>query len=726
MTLVKISRLLVLLWLLLVGGLLWQASIRMNEPPSMDTLSYVLKAKNVWENFYSKSIANPFDVAPAVRPPGTVLVSYPFGFSAEFAGYYFRATFVPIFLLALAAFVSAQSTSAKIVDDWFSVFVAASLVSMPMLYQFQATASMPSVSSMGMMDNAQAGVSALAAAAALLSVHRRSLKFAFTAALLASLSFLLKPSGVAVMAAVGFGWLAACWDRGIFSHAAWRSNETRRFFVLGISSATAVYVAVLWVALNSEYLSNSTFQIGSDSLKVMRSMMIYWSLDDLPSTIQMLRVSVGIPLLLFLFLGLVGSFVFRTSMGTGVVGLATLGFGFWFWAVVSGLSVARYFAPFAAVAAVFSIPGLRDLVLRLPRSPRLFLYTAGAVPVLLITSLLILPTRTTERFQKELGINLTTSCCAAETTQGSEFLRKLTESENAVSIYVIKTTEPVRNFESSIVYENLVRNPSQIVGFLRPTDWIRPNAIRIDELLSADYVATDTSPQIPAPELSNGLPITHELEVQLFNQAFNAATTEAGISEVSKTRVRISKIVDAIRLERTLYELVHDKTFTPTFEASNPRRWWTSQELQDESLSLNFRGTICFSEEASEQCAYSIRGVGIEEATDQTSIKVWVETGSAAPTSKNWQIFVHMLDTQSNIMDSRALRALPYHADTEQPSTSLRLYTFTFRPVSNASRIGVGFFRANGSSIAAMLSTKNTFAASDLDGRRLLVPIRQP
>src|SRR4051812_25178446 len=84
---------LVFLWVTFVGVASWQKVRLAQQPPVWDVQSYFSKAQGFWTQVGSRVLPNPFNVEPTIRPPGTILMSYPFGFSQDFHGFYFRSFF---------------------------------------------------------------------------------------------------------------------------------------------------------------------------------------------------------------------------------------------------------------------------------------------------------------------------------------------------------------------------------------------------------------------------------------------------------------------------------------------------------------------------------------------------------------------------------------------------------------------------------------------------------
>ena len=76
-----LPHLLLVAWLSFLGWAVWQHVERTEQPPIYDALSYAEKARAFWANLKRDKPINPFNLEPTVRPPGTVLLSYPFGFT---------------------------------------------------------------------------------------------------------------------------------------------------------------------------------------------------------------------------------------------------------------------------------------------------------------------------------------------------------------------------------------------------------------------------------------------------------------------------------------------------------------------------------------------------------------------------------------------------------------------------------------------------------------------
>src|SRR5450759_3536200 len=101
-----LPHLLVIIWLLYLAVAIWQRALHSAQPPLFDPLSYMQKALYFWRAVEQGTLVNPFSLEPSVRPPGTILMSYPFGFSPDFRGFYFRSVFLPILCVVAAVYIA--------------------------------------------------------------------------------------------------------------------------------------------------------------------------------------------------------------------------------------------------------------------------------------------------------------------------------------------------------------------------------------------------------------------------------------------------------------------------------------------------------------------------------------------------------------------------------------------------------------------------------------------
>ncbi|NDC76695.1 MAG: hypothetical protein EBZ67_02280 [Chitinophagia bacterium] len=74
-------------WIAVVGFFMWTRAHQSLTAPGEDPLTYMEKASNSWENAGKGFPESPLDVVPYLRPPGTVLISYPFGYDVDHQGF---------------------------------------------------------------------------------------------------------------------------------------------------------------------------------------------------------------------------------------------------------------------------------------------------------------------------------------------------------------------------------------------------------------------------------------------------------------------------------------------------------------------------------------------------------------------------------------------------------------------------------------------------------------
>src|SRR3972149_1906759 len=111
--LIWFPHLLVVCWLIYLGITIWQHAHHSVQPPLYDPLSYMLKAMNFWQVVEHGKFINPLNIVPTSRPPGTILMSYPFGFTPDFRGFHFRSVFFPIICIIAAVYIVAGTTKAR-------------------------------------------------------------------------------------------------------------------------------------------------------------------------------------------------------------------------------------------------------------------------------------------------------------------------------------------------------------------------------------------------------------------------------------------------------------------------------------------------------------------------------------------------------------------------------------------------------------------------------------
>lgn len=197
-------------WLMATGALLWMRAHQTSQPPLHETLAYLKKARGVWQRIAEGRPFNPFDIAPAAYPPGTVALSYPMGFDADPRPFYFRSLFIPLLLWTAALLLVLWPVAPPVAprDRWRAVLGALLFGPAPAFFQFEYP---EALGGWGHMDLFLGSLGALAIAALDRGVRRRARGWVAAGICLASASLLVQPAGgwVIIGATVYLLWAEA-------------------------------------------------------------------------------------------------------------------------------------------------------------------------------------------------------------------------------------------------------------------------------------------------------------------------------------------------------------------------------------------------------------------------------------------------------------------------------------------------------------------------------------
>lgn len=124
-----------------------------------------MKAKNSWENAHKGFPENPLDVELSLKPPGTVLISFPLGYDGDYKAFHFRTVFIPFLIWTFAVLIVCWPIGGggRIADRWLAVWMAMLFGAHPFLMQIENGPI--SVISWGFMDQAQGACAGFAMAA---------------------------------------------------------------------------------------------------------------------------------------------------------------------------------------------------------------------------------------------------------------------------------------------------------------------------------------------------------------------------------------------------------------------------------------------------------------------------------------------------------------------------------------------------------------------------------
>lgn len=695
----------VLLWLAAAALGLALAVRAATEPPVWDALSYVQKSFAFWQTVHAHQIVNPFDLPMTVRPPGTILMSYPFGWSPGFHWFYFRSLFAPIAFLAGAVYLAGWQRELSPRARWILAALALALAGMPILYQLQSNEELPLTSNWGLVDGFVAGVAAIAAAAAVRSVALRSVGWAAFAALAGGFTLWVKPAGLALMGLTGLVWLILLIGSGL-------TRATHRYAALSVLAALVIFAAAAGLAFNSAYFSPENIAFGQRALDVLEAE--YVSHTTFAAAAGILRASLGfvVPLLVLLGVGI------DRRRAPAFAALICIAVGLWFWLGQTDISQIRYFLPFLAMAFVVLVPTLLAWMQTLaPRAS-----TAGAAVVSLpaLAATLLLFTGAPTGLQRALGINLHVNDYAAENKQAQDLLDSLqVAGKKTATVYLAGTSAPLRNLQAVWDFAKVTRADEPQITALVPTDWQNLSTVRTEDLLRCDYIAVETARDAAAQQRTLAV---HDIAdfpglIALFNAWIADLTPDDGVAPVSATRARLLRITDRPRFEAAIARLEQSYNLPPAYRDANPQRWWSGDEVMARAGATP--ADVTFHTDAEPTPVRTVRAV--EAAPSKTGYQVafWFESGPGDTLTGPWLLFGHLVDATGNILANAQIEILPGKGPTSDKP--LRYYTLSYpiRP-PGAVAVAFGFFQPKGDSLDFLAADQGT---RDWDGKRVIWPL---
>jgi hypothetical protein len=704
----------VILWIISAGLLLWAAALSAVEPPVWDAMSYVKKGMTFWQMMASGQWVNPFNLEPTMRPPGTVLMAYPLGFDSDFRGFYFRSSFIPLLLLGCAGLIANPRPS----FSWTAAALTIVLISMPMLYQFQANDLVLWDVNWGMVDNFMAGAAAVSAASVLRSIQQRSVFWAVIAALTAALCFLIKPSGIIVIGLTGLAWFVlVVWHHRARIDALWKDTHTIKYVLPGLTLAMLVFGAAVYYGFASDYFSISNILFGNRVIAILSNeISVGVGFGDF---FDLIRISIGLVIAILTVVGLILSFRSK-QYSSGFVSAVCLIIGLWFWLLQTEPWEPRYFVPFGMMAFVFLVPTLIDTVNHMTWAQKRLAGGIAILPGLITLLLLYIPTPPTSA-QRALGVNLITQLFKDETTQAQNLIQSLRDTNvKHSSVYRFNISPAQRSFEATLSYTSLIDPTAPIVDILSPMDWQRTSTFRLEEMARAQFLLFEPvlDAQYRQTLLERRDVPDFYTETILFSAWATTLNTVHGVQQISQTSVRLLKIVDAKAFETAFAEFITQHNWRPAFLQNNQSRWWSLNELQahlDQSGAALLNAA--YTPSTPNGPSLTVRGATSGFKGTMFDVDIWVE-GNAPQT---WVLFAHIINQNGEIL--RNAQANTANAEIQNSDHPIRRYTLTYPDIPpEATSLAVGFFLPKDNDIEFLLTT---FEHVDWDGRRLILPLNK-
>jgi len=673
------------LWFAVISVGVWFHARASEEPPVYDALGYFTKARNFWLNLHSTKPINPFNLDPAFRPPGTVLMSFPFGFSADFHWFYFRSVIFPVALMIVAVYVTLFERKSTPRERWLVAALALTYASASMFFHFENSNGRLSPVIWGIVDNFLGGISALSAAMAVRSILHKSLGWAFVSWLVAAFALLIKPSGALVMLVVATGWTF-----GLLVSIG-RASENRpsliRLLRNGVISMALVFAPVTFLSFHSEYLSAANIAWGASAIEIMRhELSLSFSLAA-----ELLRASFGYLLpLTALIVVAVWPFLGRRQMSDSATewafwffGIFTLAFGAWYWLIGSaGATQIRYFFPFATMGFIFLLPAAANLL----RRSSVWIATGFGfvVAVWTINVALILLLPASSAWERWSGVNVNTGRLNSELRLARNLVAESRKRGRSASVYSLYTNDATAAFESVGRYEAVLHPDKPTFDVKLPLDWRRPSAVRLDQLVGSEYVLFGQAEATQRENiLSSSRISTFQQELDAFDAWFTMQSTDAGVETAAETpSLRLVRVSNAAVLERSIDQFRAGRRWPSSFDEINPQHWWSKQQLQEylgnttpPVADVNF-GQL-----------FRVDALLIKHESGQIVARIWWERMNK-PQYREWHFFLHLLDAHGKIIQAEQVE-LPTQPPAEA-ATPIALDVLNFPPPRGVKVAGLG------------------------------------
>jgi hypothetical protein len=530
------------------------------QPPIYDALTYAGKAMTAWAAIGEGRFLDLLSAPPPNRPPGSVAMSYPFGFDRTFHGFHFRSVFVPVVLLGLAVWIAGSPEDST--DAWSRPLLGLAVSSMPILFQFEISDALPAPVYWGLVDNFMAGVSAVAAGAVVRGLRLSSLAWTALGFGAAAFSLLVKPAGLVTMGLVTLAFVTVS-----------LVDRRWRFLLAGLVLAAVVEGGILAAALASPYLSPGTVAFYRGAVSLLREEMA--SPVTTSRLLFTLHTSVGLPLAASLLLA-VGLWVLRGRQrfpfALLLVPPAAAAFAAGvLWIAATDLWQVRYGMPSFLMGVVFLVPFVLRVSAASPRWGRLALHSLWALGPLVLACLLPLRAPAVG-VQRLWGVNLTSAGTREEVRRAERLIDSLDRRGRGAKLYSFYSGGSTAAFESVGYWKRLLDPTGHNFQVRLPLDWLTPPVFRVERIVSAEYVLFNPMRRREARDrtLARRSLTTFQEESALFHALFTGLDETSGVSVEWDGGVRLLRVTDSATLRRVLVASLRGYAHRPAFSRANP------------------------------------------------------------------------------------------------------------------------------------------------------------
>lgn len=574
-----IPHVIVLLWVIYIGIMIWQHALQSAQTPPFDPLSYAQKAKNFWSEVHKLKLFNPLNIEPTSRPPGTVLMSYPFGFSSEYKGYFFRSVYLPILLTVLAVYV-VTGISVVHEENWKTAALSILFSTIPLFYNFDYNELIVSQTFWGLVDNFQAGIAAIAIAAYLRSFKKHSLFWLVVGSVFASLTLLIKPSGLMVMALLFLTWvLIVAIERFCVKKFETHTYSHCHYAIYGVVIMGLIYSTVIILCVSSKYFSQENFSYARESMKIMAKVLkapVY-------QIVVLIFTSVGATLVAWLIFISVSYHLMQSryskadsyfeNLKYALCAFLIWGLGIWYWLVVqTGGNQVRYFYPFLLMGFICIIPISFEIITRCRRWVLLFEMVLCILPAINMGVLLSLKSPS-DQWQRLVGVNVTVGNDREEVDQAYSFLNLLKRLDKNVTMYGFYYGALPDIFMVVGIYEEMIRPNLPVYHPISTVNWISGFVVDLQKLKNADYILVRKDLGWLAEKYSKQPIETYDIESIMFQAWLNSLGANAGVKIVSDGKVlKVLELIDRNAFSLFLSSFVSAHSWRLEFIEVNSQR----------------------------------------------------------------------------------------------------------------------------------------------------------
>lgn len=559
-----------------IGYFVWQRINQSEIPPIYDALSYYSEAKYFWKNVFNGFPENPMNVGPALRPPGTVLMSYPFGFDKDYHWFFFRSVFLPFLLwvITIMILVWPKQVENKQRSYWNVLWSVLLLGPMPFFFTFEYNY----LSFIGMVDGFLATVSALAIALAIKSIEKQSMKWLIAAVLIAAICPFIKPTGCIVLLLIAIFWSGIVLNDYIKNKA---DKSIVKFFWKGSVLFLVTGLIVLYVVFSSVYLGQGSFSKGQES-----SSQFGLQSDNIPLAYKILAFLVfmytvlGPQILIYTVAFTMLIKRYRNSIEIPLRLRILIFFSICFFIIgvlilfifLNPLEI-RHFLPFfliGFVPLIYYANQLANLKTIYIASGLKKLFTIGCILPALNLILLLSVLNPNSIWQKISGVKMDISIGDHGVAFAKQFLLQLRKQDHQATVYV--TSAHVASFFCYGEYDKMIHPMERGFDYILPNDWIKPRTLNLAEIVfKSDHILFKSIPL----QLQNKNPAFQTVnylyeEINVLDSFLNALTPEQGLSKVDQLdSFNLSKITNKMALKNAFEKFIAAKKWSPLFLKTN-------------------------------------------------------------------------------------------------------------------------------------------------------------